>query len=699
MYRHSVLSVSLALAMGVSSVSALADEGVLEEVLVEEVKRNEERVAISATRTPTALIDTPQSISVVTEAQIEEQQFRSLGELFLYVPGISVSQGEAHRDAINIRGNQTTADFFIDGLRDDVQYFRPLYNVERVEILRGANALLFGRGGTGGIINRVMKKAEHGKTFSEVSGIADTFGGFNVLFDGNTDVNDRVAVRLNGFYERMDNHRDFFEGERFGFNPTIDITLGADTRLSASYEFLNDDRVVDRGVPSVGNAIGRGPLEGFDNTFFGSPEQNNANLVAHIFRTRLDHRFNEQWKADLNVQYAYYDKMYQNLYPIGFDPAANTVTLDGYRDPTDRENIFTQGNLIGEFDTAGLRHTLLVGAEWGDQDTNNSRLDTRFSPPGGGPRVATIAVPFTDPLALPGFAYDTPERNREVQVNTLSFYLQDQVEIVDWLQLVGGFRVDRFDIDATDLLNVESLSQTNTEVSKRFGIIVKPVRDLSLYTSYSETFQPPSGDQALEIDLRRNTLDPQSAENIEAGVKWDILPSLALTAAVFRLELGAVTEVDPNDPARVITLGGTIVRGAEAQLLGAITDQWTVSAGLSYLDGEIEDPGNATDGNTTRETPEYMASLWSRYNLTDRLGFGVGVTHQSEYFAAADNAVVVPGYTRLDGAIFYRVNPRVDLQVNVENITNTDYFPNSHSNDNITTGEPINATFAVRARF
>ena len=691
-----ILGLVLPLGLPADELAAPADAGVTEEVIVQEARPdNPEMQPANATKTPTPLIDIPQSISVVTRAQIDDQQFTSLAELLQFMPGVAVSQGEAHRDAISIRGNKTTADFFIDGLRDDVQYFRPLYNIERVEVLRGANALLFGRGGTGGAINRVLKKPQHQEEFAEVSGLVDTFGALNFAFDGNTEINERVAVRFNSFYERFDNHRDFFEGERFGLNPTVDIVLGNSTHLFASYEFLNDWRVVDRGVPSVGSAPGRGPLKGYDNMFFGSPDANKANLVAHILQTKLEHQINAAWTSNLMVQYAYYDKVYQNLYPVEFDPVANEVTLDGYRDPTERENIIVQGNLVGEFDLFSVGHTVLAGAEYVNSDTRNSRLDTLF------PSSADdqVTIDFSNPLNIPGFGFVTPARDRKVNVDTTSFYLQDQVDVLEWLQLVGGFRVDRFDLDVDDIQNAQSISQVDTEISKRFGVILKPFEDFSFYGSYSESFLPPSGDQALSTNLAESQLNPQRTENIETGVKWDVLPGLALTAAIFRLELESVTEVNPVDPEDTITLGGTVIKGAEAQLVGSLTDNWTIMSGVSYMDGEIEDPGSADDGNTTRETPKYMASLWSRYNVSDQLGFGVGVTHQSEYFAAADNQVVVPSFTRLDGGIFYTVNPNLELQVNIENITNTDYFPNSHSNSNISTGEPINARFSVRARF
>jgi catecholate siderophore receptor len=224
-------------------------------------------------KTPTPIIDVPQSLSILTAVQIEEQAFRDFGDVLRYTPGMAISQGEGHRDAIIIRGVQTTADFFIDGIRDDVQYFRPFYNVQQIEVLRGPNALLFGRGGGGGVINRVQKTAQVG----ELHLVQRRTGHLLRLHRRNRQqpgARRRAALRLNAYYEDLDNHRDFFERRALRINPTLTFLLGDDTRLTASYEYVNDDRVVDRGVPSQRVENGPNiPLQGFDNTFFGSPQE------------------------------------------------------------------------------------------------------------------------------------------------------------------------------------------------------------------------------------------------------------------------------------------------------------------------------------------------------------------------------------------------------------------------------------------
>lgn len=654
---------------------------------------------LNAVKTPTPIIDVPQSLSIITEEQIENQAFTSIGDVLRFTPGLAVSQGEGHRDAIIIRGNQTTADFFLNGVRDNVQYYRPLYNIEQIEILRGSNALLFGRGGGGGVINRVSKEPVLDERFTGLTASVDTFGSALVTADTNLVAGANSAFRLNAFAEELNNHRDAYEGTRFGVNPTFGTELTPQTSLVLSYEYLNDDRVVDRGVPSVSVAGGPDvPLEGFNNTFFGSPDRNATRLEANILRGRLDHSFSDRLRGNLTLQYADYDKIYQNLYPAGFDQGANTVTLDGYRDTTTRQNLILQGNLIAEFDTGGIGHTLLIGAEYGDQDTANARLDSFF----GVSNDDRVTIPFTDPLNIPAFGFVVPVRDRESEVSFTSFYIQDQIDLTDNFKLILGARLDRFDVSVLDLRAVSPTDdgrrgRVDDEISPRFGFIYKPAENVSIYASYSETFLPSAGDQFLTLSTTTEDIRPQSFENREVGVKWDIHPMLSLTVAAFRLEQGLFTTVDPDDASIVTTVPGSTTDGFEVQIIGDLTDNWFISAGYSYLDGEVE--GGAFDGNRSRQTPENMLSLWTQYQVNDRLAIGGGASYQDEYFVGEDNSVLVPDYVRLDAAVFYDLSDDTRLQLNIENLLDEDYFPDAHSNDNISTGEPLNARLTVRHRF
>ncbi len=700
------MSLSLLAALALSQ-QVFGDEedsykGVTEEIVVKGKYLYSDKV--NSVKTPTPILNVPQSLSILTEEQIDEQAFRSMADVLRYTPGLSVSQGEGHRDAIIIRGIQTTADFFIDGVRDDVQYYRPLYNVEQVEVLRGSNALLFGRGGGGGVINRVQKRAVVGEQFNTVNAGLDTFGAYSVDIDSNIGATESASFRINAYYQELESHRDFYDGTSYAINPTVTFSFSDQTTGFLSYEYVDDDRVVDRGVPSQNVANGPDePLEGFEDTFFGSPDENMTTLEAHIFRARLEHDFNEQFRGNVTFQYADYDKLYQNLYASEEVQVSGgsfpEVELDGYRDTTERENLIFQANLIGEFNTGEIGHTLLFGFEYGDQETANARNDNVFADNGDD----QLFVPFTDPLMIPAFGFTNPVRDRESDVQFTSIYLQDQIDLTEQFKVVAGLRYDQFDIDVLDIIEQNdgdaiggNFDRKDSEVTPRFGLIYKPSENISLYASYSETFLPRSGDQFLTLNLDSESTRPQFFENREIGMKWDIRDDLSITASVFELERESYTSVDPEDSAQVIVVEGSETTGFEIQLAGNLTENWAITAGWASLDGEVQlADGSGNDGNVTRQTPDNMFSIWNNFRITDNFSVGIGATYQDSLFVREDNSVEVPDFTRVDMAAFYQVNESLRFQLNVENLLDEEYFPDSHSNDNISTGKPLNARLSV----
>ncbi|MEC7491698.1 MAG: TonB-dependent receptor plug domain-containing protein, partial [Pseudomonadota bacterium] len=329
---------------------------------------------INALKTPTPILDVPQSLSIVSAEDIRARGFNSIGEVINYLPGVTTSQGEGHRDAVVFRGVRSTADFYIDGVRDDVQYFRPLYNLEQVEVLRGPNALLFGRGGTGGVLNRVTKKAQLDESFTASQVSADSLGEVGGQVDTNVVVTETVAFRVNAMLERLDNHRDFYDGERLGINPTLRIEAG-DSRFDLSYEYIDHQRFIDRGIPTGSNER---PVEAFQDIVFGDADVNTTELKAHLWRAAVQHKFSDTLKGNLSAFYGDYDKLYQNFYASSYNQYASpdVVTLDGYVDTTTRENTILSGNLVGEVEAGGLEHTLLAGVEFISTKSNQDRWNT-----------------------------------------------------------------------------------------------------------------------------------------------------------------------------------------------------------------------------------------------------------------------------------------------------------------------------------
>jgi catecholate siderophore receptor len=646
-------------------------------------------------KTPTALINVPSSLSVVDKIQIERQSLTSMADILQYTPGASAGQGEDHRDQMTIRGQNTTADFFIDGLRDDVQYFRPLYNLERVEILRGSNALLFGRGGGGGIVNRVSKTADLTDSFASVNAGIDTFSAHSVSLDINRKIDDEQGLRVNAFYESMENHRDGKEGDRVAINPTYSVYVGEETKLTLSYEYVDDERVIDRGVPSNGNE----PLMGQDETLFGDPDFNLTTFEGHIARTVLEHNINDDWSINGTLQFADYDKLYQNFYPAGYDAETDLVTIDNYIDPTQRENLILQINAVGQIMTGEIEHTILMGAEYGNQDTANKRDELRFN---GSDK---FTIPLNSIFVAPPIEEQRNTRDRASDVTFTSVFFQDEARVTDWLILVAGLRYDSFDIDVTDNVALQNDTQglfgrKDTEVSPRLGAIFKPDENLSLYVSYSKSFLPRSGDQFLTLNLSSEALAPEEFLNKEIGVKWNPTDTLAVTAAIFEIERENGTVVDPSNPERSL-LTGTETSGFEVQVVGYLTDQWQINAGYSQLDAE--EMGRVSDGivsnRTLSQVPENMLSLWNNYEFSEKLSLGLGFVYQSEQFASLSNTVELPSFTRVDLAAYYQVNEKTSVQFNIENLLDEAYFSAAHNDNNITVAEPVNARVSVSYKF
>lgn len=649
--------------------------------------------SVTATKTDTPLLDVPQSITVITREQLEDQVQRAIGDVLRYVPGTTIGQGEGNRDQITLRGQNTTADFFLDGVRDDVQYYRNLYNIERVEVLKGPYALIFGRGGGGGIVNRVQKTPSNERAFGVLSGGVNSFGAWDVAGDANLPLGTGVALRVNSFYEDLRSHRDFYEGERFAVNPYVAAELAPGWQVGLSYEYVDDDRVTDRGIPSLActQPCTPGPLSGNRDTFFGVPGVNRTGITAHIVKARLDGELADNLTWSTTVLYGDYDKFYSNVYANGAATGpTGTVALAGYTDTTTRENLIGQTNFVWDAELAGTTHKVLAGLEFARQDSANQRRNAVLS-------SSTLDLAN---IVYPTVSFGAAARDRVSRVDVFSAYVQDQIGIGEMLDIVVGLRFDRFDIDGTDLANTPArpFARVDENVSPRLGLIFKPQENISLYGSYSRSFLPRSGDQFLVLSPTEQNLDPERFTNYELGAKWDIRPGLSATAALFQLDRTNATTPDPANPAASINVGETRTRGLELALAGRLAPGWQVSGGYTHQQARLR--GN--DSVRLAQVPENQFALWNRYDVTPRLGIGFGVIHQSSQYAAIRTSAattLLPAFTRADAAVFFMPTDRLTLQLNVENLFDTEYFADAHNNNNITPGAPINARLTARVKF
>ncbi len=654
---------------------------------------------LNSVKTPTPIIDVPQSLSIFSAEQIRQQGVKSLGDIIDYTVGVNSSQGEGHRDALVFRGVRSTADFFIDGVRDDVQYYRPLYNIEQVEILRGPNALLFGRGGTGGVLNRVMKKGVLDENFSGYRASVDSYGEYDVQVDGNLAFSENAALRLNAYYADLNNHRDFYGGERLGMNPTVRFELRPATTLDLAYEYIHHERFIDRGIPT--GTDGK-PVAALADIVFADPELNQTDLTAHVLRAALEHEFLDNLKVNLSMFYGDYDKLYQNFYASGYDQAQTpeVVTLDGYVDATERQNLILAANLIGEFSTGAMAHTLLFGGEYIDTSSDQDRFNAFWDSTADDNEVFTIARPLTlsggtgrstsGAATSNSFARDLNDDTR-VSIDVYSVYIQDQVEVTSWLDVVLGLRYDSFDIEVNNVVAGEIRTRKDEEFSPRAGVILKPQENLSLYGSYSESFLPRSGEQFANINGAANQLDPDKFESWEVGVKWDLIPTFSFTAAYFQNDQRRADR--DNATGEQFEVRGLEIEGLELQVQGQVFARLSFYGGYSYLNGKT------AAGAKPRELPQNMLYFWGNYALTERSGLSLGVSYQGESLIRDGGSQVLPGYTRLDAAAYYDWSEKLRLQVNIENLSDERYFPNAHSTHQASVGAPLNALFSISGKF
>lgn len=632
----------------------------------------------AATKTPTPLLDVPQSVGIVGRELMRDQMMMSLADAVRYIPGITMTQGEGHRDAPVIRGNATTADFFVNGVRDDVQYFRDLYNLERVEAVKGPNAMIFGRGGGGGVLNRVTKEASF-LPLREIYLQGGSFGNKRVSGDLNQSFGEKFAFRMNGVYENSDSFRNYFNLERYGVAPTLTFLADDKTRFKMAYEYFVDGRVVDRGVPSY---QGR-PATPHRSTFFGNPDASYGDAAVHLGSAGFER---QQGRLNIrnNTLFGAYDKFYQNIFPGAVSANGSTVSLSGYNTATQRLNVFNQTDLTLAANTGAIHHTLLGGAELGRQATDNFRSTAYFNN-----ASTAINVPFANPTDFTPATFRQSASDADNHpVNTIAAaYFQDQIQLSRRVLLTGGLRFDHFDLKFQNNRNGDNRRRIDNMWSPRAGLVFKPFTPLSIYASYSVSYLPSSGDQFASLDATTETLKPEKFTNYEAGVKWDIRRYLSFTTALYRLDRNNTRSVDPNNPAVILQTGSQRTNGYEATLNGNVTRAWTVAGGYSYQDAFISSATAAARlGAQVAQVPHHTFSLWNHYRLLPRLGVGLGIIHQADMYAGVDNTVTIPAFTRADAAIFYSITERVRLQANVENLTDNHYYANAHSNNNITPG-------------
>ena len=651
---------------------------------------------VTSLNPPVPIINVPQTVSIITDEDILERGYRAISDIVRYVPGVVTTQGEGHRDALVIRGVRTTADFYQDGIRDDVQYYRSLYNLDQVEVLKGPNALLFGRGGTGGLINRVSKKALLGKTFTGLNIGLDSFGASDLAIDGNLEVNETMAFRLNTHSDSLANHRDQYDGKRFGINPTMTFAIDPATKINLSYEYLDHERYIDRGIPTENGT----PVEALRGITYGT-DGNIHTTEASILRGNLVHNYSNSGKINLTVSSNDFNKMYQNLYVNDYD--GTNVELKGYNDVTLRETTTISFSNVNEFN----RGTLTVGLDLLETENQNTRFNSYFD----NQNSASSGVANSFTATNKSFQIDK-DGNRtaldytsdiktkaDTDLEVISLYLSGNIDIADQWIMVLGARYEKVDTSIKEYsvasgrsaltTGSASASRDDSNFSPRLGVIYKPKENISMYLSYSESFIPKSGEQYKSWGTNA-AFDPDVYENTELGFKYDMQSGISLAISYFDQKTIKGQE-DGVGGSEVI---GMEIDGFEIAMAGQINNQHTINFGLTSLDATA----SAGTGKP-KEVPDLTFSLWHTYKANDLFELSFGVIYQDEQIIKSEGGPLLPDFTRIDMAMTFSPNESDTIRINIENLGDETYYPHSHSTHQVSVGESRNLRISYQKSF
>ena len=645
----------------------------------------------SATRTNAPLRDIPQNVNVVPEQLLQDQGATSVQDALRNVPGVSFSTGDGQRDQVLIRGFSAIADQFIDGVRDDALYFRDLSNVERIEVLKGPAAVLYGRGSSGGLINRVTKKPVFGRTFGEVSLGLGSYDFKRVTTDVNTPIGEIASFRLNAAREKSGSYRDQGFIDRHQIAPSLGFRFSAQTDLLLQYTHAYDQRITDFGIP----ALNERPVDVPIGTYYGSSmarRDDSTTTRVQAFTATLDHRFNDALSVRNITRYSSYELGRYNTLPSGTtDPVNLTAGRTRGFILRDEESLFNQTDLTWRNRLGGFRQEWLVGAEFGRQDKDAQSV----SSPNGYNRISILnPVGVPPPIPPAGFLADSaiPTASR---FDTAALYAQNQITLAPHWKALVGMRYDVFEQDTSYARKLSPLSRTDRKFSPRAGLIWQPTHAQSYYVSYSRSFQPSGEAFALLTSNADNA--PEITVNKEIGAKIDLLDgALSVNAALFNLERSGIKNTDPADPARQINIGTQRTNGAELGLAGRLPGHWDINSGYAFLDGRIVrslatvrslqlplgDP-IAVEGKTSALTPRHSAFAWVMKDVGEGFRVGGGVNYVAARFASVSNQVTLPGYLMADLAASYRTG-RYELQLNLKNVFDRKHYISAHGSvDNL----------------
>ncbi|WP_024546867.1 TonB-dependent siderophore receptor [Picosynechococcus sp. NKBG15041c] len=644
--------------------------------------------ATTATGLDTALRDIPQSIQVIPQAVLRDRNVTELGEA-LETNGSIVSRGGRGTSVFGpgflIRGFPSGSSIFRDGIGTVSLSALDTSDIERVEILKGPASVLFGQGAPGGVINLVSKEP----LAEPFIGIEASVGSF-ANYRGNVDLSDALTedgsarYRLNFSYGNFGSFRDLVDGERVVLSPRLSFDLSEKTSLDLYGQYAYTRETIDEGIPFTAAGPVDVPRRRFVGEDFGEFSEQRFDVGYD-----LGHEVNDYLSLRHRLQFLQYrPRRYAPLY-TGFDETTGDVGRLAYFAGGHYQRFFTNIEAIATFETGSVKHQVLGGIEYRNTlEQPEFQFSNDYTP------INVFNPVYTGiPYAI------APEFFRDDTIKTVGVYIQDQIEFSPQFKALAGLRYDFVE----QLRSTQDLGgprneffQSDGALSPRLGVVYQPIEPLSLYASYSQSFEPSFG---ASRNGDGSTFEPERGRQWEVGVKADFSDRLSFTAAAFDIRKQNISVQDPNNPLLSIQTGEQTSRGLEFNLNGELATGWNVTAAYTLMDAFVsEDTDPAFEGQRLPNVPQNQFSLWTTYDIPqgslEGLGFGLGFFYVGDRPGTLDNAFTVPSYFRTDAAIYYR-RDNWRAQLNFENLFNTEYFTAADEFQFATPGAP----FAVTAKF
>ncbi|MBJ8554121.1 TonB-dependent receptor [Acinetobacter bereziniae] len=761
--RKKIVTTAIASSLSVIATSAIAQDEIAKLPTIKAQATAEQSLKVDQsanTKFVAPLLDTPKSVSVISKQLIEDTQVTTLADALRTVPGITLGAGEGgnpNGDRPFIRGYNSESSMYVDGVRNSTSQNREMFAVEQVEVTKGSASAMGGAGTSGGSINMISKVAKKGD-FLEGSVAGGTDNYQRITLDGNKDFGNGIAARVAvmGHHNEKAGQDDGAEYKRAGIAPSITFGLDTPTRATLSYYYLKSDDTPDSGVPynydvSKKATVGK-PVDVKQGIYYGWLDRDFQKQENQSGTLKLEHDLTENLTLSNTAVYSKSKNNY--LWTQPDDSQGNIVNGKVWRrvntNLTSTDSFTDQLALTGKLNTGAFKHKFNIGAEYSKQDSDrgtNIVTDPNTSKIGGSPsnNNANNACSLTNSN---GWCTDLNNPNSHdawlgkvtanpnvtnITSKTQSVYALDNIEITPQWLLDLGVRWDKFETDmkynqdsgsgATAIKAGTHYTSDNDFFNYQLGVTFKPAENGSIYLSYATSANPVGvdagdGSEGISVPGRNttdeqsraiNNLKPEEVKTYEIGTKWDLFgDKLNLTAAIFRTEKENTRALDTDGFTR--NIGETRVDGIELGANGNITNKWAISAGYTYLDSEIVDAGftkntdgtyspSSTNGNQVQNVAKNSATLWTTYQVLPQLNLGVGAIAMDKVYGDAANTKFVPGYVRYDAMARYNVNKNVDLQLNLNNLSDKRYFTKAYASHYATEAEGRNAVLSINFKY